>query len=220
MNPEFWQKRWQQNQIGFHQQEINLHLQEHWPVSRVARGSRVFVPLCGKSRDMLWLLAQGYRVLGVEISPVAVKAFFQENGLQPRVSKPGVLESWSCEDLEILYGDFFSLTAADMAQVGAVYDRASLVALPPAMRADYARQLGSLLAAGTSVLLVSMEYPEHEMQGPPFSVPQSEVEALYGTEFDVSLLAIVDILQENDELRRRGLTRMQEMVYLLVRKAS
>lgn len=220
MDPDFWHARWQENQIGFHQQDINMHLQDFWPLPGMPAGGRVLVPLCGKSRDMLWLLSQGYRVLGVEVSPIAVQDFFAENDLQPKVTEHGLFESWACEGLEILCGDFFHLTADDVAQVDAVYDRASLVALPPAMRIDYAAQFSKLLAADISVLLVSMEYPDHEMQGPPFSVIQEEVEALYETNFQVNLLASVDILKENDNLRRKGLTRMQEKVYQLVRTAS
>ncbi len=220
MNPDFWHARWQQNQIGFHQQDINMHLQDYWPSLGVPEGGRVFVPLCGKSRDMLWLLSQGYRVLGVEVSPIAVEGFFREHDLQPGVTERGAFESWACDDLEILCGDFFHLTPEDMEQVNAVYDRASLVALPPAMRADYAAQLTELLAADTSVLLVSMEYPDHEMQGPPFSVIRQEVESLYQSAFRINLLAGVDILKENENLRRKGLTRMQEKVYQMVRMAS
>jgi thiopurine S-methyltransferase len=220
VNPDFWHARWQQNQIGFHQQDINMHLQDFWPLPGVPEGGRVLVPLCGKSRDMLWLLSQGYGVLGVEVSPIAVQDFFRENDLQPTVTERGVFESWACDDLEILCGDFFQLATDDMAQVDAVFDRASLVALPPAMRVDYAAQITRLLAADIAVLLVSMEYPGHEMQGPPFSVIQQEVDALYGAAFNVELLASVDILKENDNLRSKGLTRMQEKVYQLTRMDS
>ena len=154
---------------------------------------------------------------GNEISPIAVRGFFEEHGLEPKVTRRGKLESWACEDLEILCGDFFDLTPDDMTGVSAVYDRASLVALPPAMRVDYVAQLARLLAANASVLLVSMEYPDHEMQGPPFSVTQGEVESLYQPAFRVDLLASVDILKENDNLRRKGLSQMQEKVYRLRR---
>ena len=220
MEADFWHARWQQNQIGFHQQDINMHLQDYWPLPGMPVQGGVFVPLCGKSRDMLWLAAQGYRVLGVEISPIAVRDFFEEHDLEPRISRRGAFESWVCDDLEILCGDFFHLTPDDMAGVKAVYDRASLVALPPGMRADYAAQLARLLVAGVSALLVSMEYPDHEMQGPPFSVTRGEVDSLYQSAFQVNLLASVDILKENENLRRRGLTRMQEKVYQLTRRVS
>jgi thiopurine S-methyltransferase len=81
LQQEFWHERWQQNEIGFHDKEINEHLQQYWPAFNIALNSRIFVPLCGKSKDLLWLLAQGYEVIGVELSPLAVQAFFDENGL-------------------------------------------------------------------------------------------------------------------------------------------
>jgi len=218
MNPEFWHERWQRNEIGFHQQEINLHLQGYWREVGVDAGACVLVPLCGKSRDMLWLAGAGHRVLGVEISPLAVQAFFDENGLVPEVSAAGPFESRRCGEIEILCGDFFALARERLRDVGAVYDRASLVALPPEMRRGYAAHLTQLLAPGTPVLLVTMDYPQEQMNGPPFSVTADEVHALYDAAFDVRVLAEVDILGENPRFRERGLTRLLEQVLLLQRR--
>ena len=109
MTPEFWHARWEENRIGFHRPEINLHLQSYWPKMMLAKGSTVFAPLCGKSVDMLWLLSQGYKVFGIEISPIAVADFFTENDLSATVTKQGAFQSWRCDDIEILCGDFFPL---------------------------------------------------------------------------------------------------------------
>src|SRR3546814_8142059 len=84
MDPDFWQQRWRDNRIGFHRDGVLPLLEKHWPSLGLATGSRVFVPLCGKSLDMAWLAARGHRVLGVELSPLAVGQFFDENGLAPR----------------------------------------------------------------------------------------------------------------------------------------
>lgn len=216
MKPDFWHERWRQNQIGFHQDEINPYLRQFWPVIGVAPGSRVFVPLCGKSRDMLWLHAQGSEVVGVEVSPLAVEAFFGENGLQASVTTQGAFHVYEANGVHLYCGDFFDLTAAGLAGVSAVYDRASLVALPPEMRSAYAERLLGLLAPGTKILLVAFDYPQHEMNGPPFSVGEREVLALYGERCDVRLLCEADILERETRFRDKGVSRLNEVVYELV----
>jgi thiopurine S-methyltransferase len=215
MDPAFWLERWQQNQIGFHQGDINAHLQDFWGVLGLPHGSLVFVPLCGKSRDMLWLRAQGHPVLGVEISPIAVNDFFRENGLVPQRQHEGIFERCSADALEILRGDFFALAPAQLAAVAGVYDRASLIALPPEMRARYARHLAHILPARAEILLITLEYPQAQMNGPPFSVQQAEVEQLYGERYALRLLYTKDVLAENARFRERGLSALVERVYRL-----
>jgi|SRR3989338_2260168 len=217
MHPDFWHERWQKNQIGFHQDEINLHLQQFWPALGVAAGSRVFVPLCGKSGDMLWLRAQGYEIVGVELSPLAVQAFFAENDLQTTTRTQGSFSVYEADGIRLYCGDFFELVADDLIGVSAVYDRASLIALPPEMRPIYVAHMLRLLAPGTKTLLVAFDYPQHEMQGPPFSVGEQEVQALYGEQCDVRLLHEVDILDQESRFRDKGVTRLWERVYALVR---
>ncbi len=215
MDPEFWLERWQHTQIGFHQVEINAHLQAFWPGLGLPEGSAIFVPLCGKSRDMLWLRASGHRVLGVEISSIAVRDFFSENGLSPHSNRTPGFECHEIDGLKLCQGDFFDLGPGDLADCAGVYDRASLVALPPAMRERYAQHLQRMLPIQTEILLVTMEYPEGEMQGPPFSVHEHEVRALYGNCYRVEGLFDMDMLAENPQLRKKGLTRLQEKVYRL-----
>lgn len=215
MKSEFWLERWQRNEIGFHQEEINLHLQQFWPGLALAAGACVFVPLCGKSRDMLWLRAKGYRVLGVELSPLAVRDFFSENELVPEVSACAAGERWSCDGIELICGDFFALTAADLQSVGAVFDRASLVALPPEMREQYAQHLRAVLPPQASMLLVTMDYAQAQMAGPPFAVSEGEVRTLYGAHYTVQRIQSLDVLTENPRFRERGLTRLDEVVYYL-----
>src|SRR5690348_8907776 len=145
---DYWIERWKREDTAFHQDEINPYLRRYWqelhlpPASATVRSgkSEVFVPLCGKSRDMLWLRNQGYSVLGVELSPVAVQAFFEENGYTPRhvarekttqLDQFDPFNRWEANDIRILCGDFFDLSKDDLAMTSAVYDRASLVALPP-----------------------------------------------------------------------------------------
>lgn len=217
MDPEFWHARWRQNQIGFHQREINAHLQDHWERLGLSPESRVFVPLCGKSRDLLWLRARGHSVLGVEISPVAVKDFFQENGLAAKVSRRGPFEVWSTDGLEILLGDFFALRADDVKDCDGVYDRASLIALPPAMRELYVGQVEAIFPSRLPTLLVTLEYAQEQMKGPPFAVHEDEVRALYESAHRVQRLFASEVLDENPQFRNKGLTGLVEKVYRLTR---
>ena len=112
MQPEFWYERWQRGEIGWHLKEVNAHLEQHWRRLGTPAGAQVLVPLCGKTRDLLWLGAQGHRVLGVELSPIAVEAFFAENGLSPQVSAEGPFRRYQVDEIAILCGDFFHLSAA------------------------------------------------------------------------------------------------------------
>lgn len=216
MNPEFWQERWQRNEIGFHQREINAHLQDYWPRLGLPAESQVFVPLCGKSRDLLWLRARGHAVLGVELSPIAVRDFFRENALTPQLSRQGAFERCEADGLAVLCGDFFDLTPADLKGIAGVYDRASLIALPPEMRPRYAAHLAAILPKGAAILLVTMEYRQAEMSGPPFSVSEDEVRKLYEKHYVVTRLFTKDILAENPRFRERGLSALSEKVYQLV----
>ncbi len=173
------------------------------------------MPLCGKSLDMLWLRGQGYRVLGVELSVIAVRDFFSGQGKSPAHSRSDKFECCEAEGIRILCADFFDLSKEDMAQVCAVYDRASLVALPPEMRARHARHLVDILPAGSQVLLVTFDYPQEQMPGPPFAVSVDEVQALYSPYAAVRLLAQQDILDRQPRFKARGVTRMQENIFLL-----
>lgn len=215
MKKDFWLERWQRDEIGFHQNEVNPHLCEFWPELNLARGSTVFVPLCGKSRDMLWLREQRHQVMGVELSAIAVRVFFEENGYTPQHASRGKFNRCEADGIRILCGDFFDLTGDDLANVTAVYDRASLIALPPEMRVSYIRHLASILPRATQILLITVEYPQTEMQGPPFSVSSGEVEALYREYAEARLLAELDVLAQNPRFQQRGLSRLRENIFLL-----
>ena len=220
MQPNFWRERWTRDQIGFHQRDINAMLQSHWSAFAVPAGAKVFVPLCGKSRDMVWLRAQGHAILGVEFIQKAVRDFFTENGLAPNVSAQPPFERWEADGVTLLYGDFFDLTAADLHDVGAVYDRASLIALPTDGRARYVEHMSAILAPGVESLLITLTYPANEMKGPPFSVSDAEVHALYDATFAVTFLSARDALQETSHLRERGLTALTEQAYRLRRRGA
>jgi len=215
MKAEFWVQRWQANQIGFHQDQINPYLIEYWPQLALPTDSEVFVPLAGKSLDMWWLRDQGHRVLGVELSPIAVADFFSQADVTPEQSQDGPFQQCASDGLKLLCGDFFALDSARMAGVAAVFDRASLIAMPPQMRPDYAAHLMTILPDGCPMLLVTMEYPEGQMQGPPFPVAEDEVRQLFSGHYHIERLAQQDVLDEEPHFRKRGLTSLIEKVFLL-----
>ncbi|MFM9913414.1 MAG: thiopurine S-methyltransferase [Methylophilaceae bacterium] len=212
MNPDFWLTRWQKGEIGFHSKETHPLLSEFWP--KLPDCKRVFVPLCGKSLDMYWLREQGLAVLGVELSELAVSAFFQSADLIPETSPQGALQRWQADDITILCGDFFALTAADVARCDVIYDRAALIALPPELRLRYVQTIKRLFPVGTRMLLVTLAYPQVEMDGPPFAVDDEEVRELYqGAKIEP--LASRDVLQDNQRFQQRGVSQLFENAYLI-----
>jgi thiopurine S-methyltransferase len=219
MHQDFWRQRWARNEIGFHLSEVNPYLQQFWPSLNVAAGAQVLVPLCGKSLDLLWLAEQGYRVLGVELAQAAVEAFFSEQGLLAEIDQMGEFRRYRSGAIELLCGDFFSLTAADLLECRALYDRAALIALPAPMRERYAAHLASILPAGCGGLLVTLDYPQAQMPGPPFAVSEVELRRLLAEpQWSLHLLEARDVLAENWRFLQRGLSQLDERVYQLRRR--
>ena len=219
MEPTFWLDRWQRGEVGFHQAEVNADLRGHWPLVACPPTAPVFVPLCGKSVDMRWLHAQGHGVIGIDLAAAAVASFFAAQELQPERHHLGRLECWQAGGYELYVGDFFELGASQLAGVQAVYDRAALIALPPALRARYAAHLAAILPAGCRILLLTMDYPQEQMPGPPFAVAAAQVRELFAADFSVTLLASRDALRSEPRFQERGLKSLQEQSYLLVRRS-
>jgi thiopurine S-methyltransferase len=217
MEPEFWHERWRTGQIGFHQSAVDRNLRRHWPMLNLGRGRRVFVPLCGKSLDMLWLRDQGHCVVGVELSATAVEAFLMENGIPARRRVQSGFDIFEAPNIQLFRGDFFALTQALLGDSGAVYDRAGLISWAPALRAGYVEHLAKLVGSGTQMLLITLEYPQSQMPGPPFSLKSEEIERLYSPNFKIQEIARQDILAHEARLRALGVTELFEVCYHLVR---
>ena len=218
MQPEFWQQRWAENQIGFHQATPTPLLLRHWPALGVAPGATVFVPLAGKSLDMAWFAAQGYRVLGVELSQRAVEQFFAEHGLQPDIETTRYGAHYRAGGIELINGDAFGLDEAALRDCAAVFDRAALIALPPELRVRYASELYAKLPAGCRGLVITLEYPQAERDGPPFSVPEEEVRAEFGRDWDIDLLDRRPIPSDHPGFVS-GVSKLDTAVYSLSRHA-
>ncbi len=225
MKIDFWLERWNNNEIGFHQQEMNPYLAYFYgakgPPAEQREKLKVFVPLCGKSRDMLWLSQNGYKVFGVECSERAVKDFFEENALSYKhVEKDDHAFYQTSEQtsvIEIFQGDFFSLQKDDLDNITDIYDRASLVALPLDMRKQYADKMAELQNPGIRTLLVTLSYDQSEMNGPPFSVSEDNVNELYSDYFSIEKLCFKDTIGSEPRMQDRGLTSLVETVYKLTR---
>jgi thiopurine S-methyltransferase len=196
---------------------VDRHLAEHWPTLRVAAGSRVFVPLCGKSLDLLWLQTHGHRVVGVELSALALESFCMENGIPARRRQVDEFEVYEAAGLELYRGDFFALTPALLGSVPAVYDRAALIAWPPELRPAYVEHIAALTAPGTQTLLITLEYQQSQMSGPPFAVTADEVGRLYAPNHAIQQLSRDDILPGEPRWRSRGLTELHEICFRLTR---
>ena len=219
MQSEFWHERWQRNEIGFHEGRVNAYLKTFWPQVCEASGQRVLVPLCGKSVDLAWLAERGHAVVGVELSELACRAFFAERRLEPEISLRGAFRVFTAGSIELLCGDFLALTPALIGSVSLVYDRAALIALPPGLRARYSRHLTDLLPAGARGLLITLDYPDQAFSGPPFAVPDSEVNGRLGSGFEIDRCHHAPLKPENP-LLARGLEDASESVFVVQRRAG
>jgi len=164
-----WLERWQEGRTGWHEDEGNAGLKKHW----LGSGHTVLVPLCGKSVDLVWIAAQGNHAIGVELSQIAVEAFFEEQGLAYSKSG-GAVPRYDANDVDItIYcGDFFAVSSL---QCDAHYDRGALIALPAEVRPAYAAHVSSLLTAHARQLVITLNYDDTVAAGPPFSIEDAEL---------------------------------------------
>lgn len=192
MEAEFWRRKWRDRELGWHQSKAHPMLVRHLAGLGLAPGARIFVPLCGKTLDIGWLLEAGFRVAGAELVETAVEELFSELGATPRVSGAGRLKRHAADGLDVFAGDLFDLDVATLGPVDAVYDRAALVALPADTRKAYAAHLPKLTGVAPQ-LAVTFDYDQSVMAGPPFSVTEAEVRILYGGRYDVELLESAEL---------------------------
>ena len=216
MEPDFWHDRWTHGQIGFHQSGVNPYLTGHWFKGGATDTGRVLVPLCGKSLDLLWLSAQGQPVVGVELSDIAVQAFCMENSLPMRRRQRPGFDLYEMPSLTLLRGDLFELDPAWSGAFAAVYDRAALISWAPALRGAYVEHIASLSAIGAPTLLITMEFDDREMAGPPFPVQRDEIDRLYSSRYEIKELERRDILATEPRLRAKGVSKLFEVCYRLV----
>ena len=192
VNTRFWLQRWEDNNIGFHKSEANSVLIKHFEALSLVEDSRVFVPLCGKTLDIAWLLSKGYHVAGAELIKLAIDQLFAGLKVEPKVSEVGGIKHYSAKNIDIFVGDIFEVPREMLGPVDAIYDRAALVALPGEMRDRYTAHLMEMTNKAPQ-LLVSYEYDQSLMDGPPFAISNEEIHRHYGTSYDLTLVESIDV---------------------------
>ena len=210
-----WLKFWENNETNWHGDKITQELVEYFELFELEPRDKVFVPLCGKSLDMLYIMNQGFSVVGVEISEIGVRQFFSENNLAYKITKVDDFDLYSTENLEIYCGDFFALTSKHLNNVKSVFDRKSLIALEPEVRQKYVKHLNDIISVGARILLVTLQYPQHQMSGPPFSVDKSEVESLFSMTFESRELRSFNDIENESKLERAGVDFINNAAYCL-----
>ena len=210
-----WLEFWANNETNWHSDVVTQELEKYLGLLKLESGDTVFVPLCGKSLDMIYMLNRGFSVIGVEVSEIGIKQFFHENRLDFTISQVGEFDLYSAKNIEIYCGDFFSLTSKHLCGVKAVFDRKSLIALDRNLRQKYVKHLNDIISLGVRILLITLHYPTHQMSGPPFSVDKSEVESLFSMAFNYQELKPFQDIENGLKLARSGVDYIENAAYCL-----
>lgn len=192
MKAEFWHERWKNNDIAFHEEKPNELLTQYYQRLNLKTGARIFLPLCGKTHDIAWLLSKKFRIVGIELSELAIQQLFNELKVEPKITQLNTLKRYSVTGLDIFNGDIFDLSHIQLGIVDAVYDRAALVALPNDMRLRYSEHL-KIITNHASQLLITFEYDQKKMQGPPFSINKDEIDKHYSQGYSITRLKTLEV---------------------------
>ena len=210
-----WINRWESNNIGWHTDKINRQLIEYLDELKLSSQETIFVPLCGKSLDMNYLIQKNFNVIGVEMSELAIQQFFDENKLSYTISKEEEFELYEGDGIKIYCGDYFDLQSNHLDNVKAVYDRASLIALDDKLRQKYVKHLNDIISFDVRILLLTLNYPQHQRSGPPFAVSKLEVDKLFNGSFDCQELYCIDDIENEPMFQNLGVDFLEKAVYLL-----
>lgn len=214
-NIQHWLDAWKNGRTGFHLSEVNQFLKQFMPPAPHNNiRPHVLVPLCGKSLDIIWLASQGYNVIGIEASQIAVETFFEENELKPEITPLGEHTLFTSKNITVILGDFFTLNPKDVPACNTYYDRAALIALPESLRKPYAEQVQRLLTPGASGLLISMVYEHKKGTGPPFSLTRFDLKKLF-LNANIKTLLIEPVIKMPNSLLNAGIHHATEYIHLI-----
>jgi thiopurine S-methyltransferase len=220
MHHDQWLSRWKQNRIGFHESTVNPHLRRYLPDFNLNPGDTIFMPLCGKAHDIDWIARQGFQVVGIELSEIAIESFFSEHNLQYQQFESERFTLRKSGNISLIQGDYFDLQREDLSACKMVYDRASLIAIDEANRSRYCAHMLSIVPPSTAQLLITLDYYQAQMQGPPFAVSTQEVGQHYESRYAIDMLEANDVLDERSRWRDQGLTALTESVFRLAGRQS
>ena len=212
MDASFWFNKWERNEIGFHRPVANPLLVNHFDALSLSKTERVFLPLCGKTLDIGWLLGKGHQVVGAELSQMAIEQLFESLGIKPKISVLGTLRKYSGPALDIFVGDVFAISSTMLGRVDAIYDRGALVALPNETRVRYTKHLVQITETAPQ-LVVTYEYDQRVVAGPPFSITTEELTDHYGASYNLTLLK-----SEQEPNGMKGKCPATESVWVLKKK--
>ena len=210
-----WIERWESNRIGWHAEQVNRHLIKYLDRFELSTGESIFVPLCGKTNDMSFLVKEGLNVIGVEMSNIAIEQFFSENQLDYVISKVDKFILYEGTGIKLYCGDFFDLKSKHLENVTAIYDRASLIALNEELRQKYVKHLSDIIGFDARILLLTLNYPQHQRSGPPFAVSKEEVDQLCNGSFDIQELYCIEDIENEPMFQNLGVDFVEKAVYLL-----
>jgi thiopurine S-methyltransferase len=219
MSNHLWQQMWKDNYIAFHQANITPLLQRHLLTLNLTKPSRILVPLCGKSVDMTWLMSQGHHVVGIELSPIAIKNYFSERGIKPKRDRIGKFIRWRHGDCELWCGDVFDLTTLDLQRDHLLYDNAALTSFPQALRQTYVDHFHRCLPLHCNILLATTESPEDDSPLSHLDIDQ-EIAQLYRTHYRVALLAGESRVQQDPSYPEAKHQVFCDKLYLISRDST
>jgi thiopurine S-methyltransferase len=205
-----WHSYWRENRTGFHEGQVNPYLERFLPLFNLQPGDAVFMPLCGKAVDMHWLAQQDLRVVGVEISDIAIESFAEESGVAFDCEEDENFKIFKSSHITLYQGDYMNMRAKYLADIRLVYDRAALIAIERFNRESYAEHMLRIIPTRTPMLVVTLDYDQNRMQGPPFAVSPDEIQQLYATTYRSELLSSSEQLEERPKWRELGLTSLVE----------
>ena len=218
MDADFWLEAWENGNTGFHRNEYHPALMEIFPTLDLPKGSHILVPFCGKSLDMIWLADKGFKVIGIEISPLATKEFFENNNIPYQIEKCNEVQVYKSENITIYNGDLFLIKTCDLPSIEGIYDRAALVALPPEMRGDYLQKIWDFTKKGAKKLLITFEYPQEKVKGPPFSVSEDEVKTFFckNKECQIDLIREQKVEIKSPKFLEAGLKQCSQKIFRII----
>lgn len=220
MEAQFWLNKWQKNEIGFHLPKPHPWLVALWPQMFAQNPqAHVFLPLCGKTLDVDFFLQQGHTVTANELSDDAVVAIFERLAIKPQVTQWAGGKRYQAEGLIIYAGDFFTLSPSELTSVDWVYDRAALIALPQTMRQQYSQHLMQLCPSAQQCL-ITLDYQQDLMSGPPFALSDEEVKQHYAATYSINELKSANIIEHEPRFAKNGLPELFQRVYQLTPKLN